>query len=52
MLESRERPAHVCKPCAENRLISRDDLIEGTVISPAPMLVKTMATPDYKVLTF
>jgi uncharacterized protein involved in oxidation of intracellular sulfur len=51
-LESRERPVHVCKPCAERRLISQDDLIEGTVISPAPLLVKMMASPDYKVLCF
>jgi len=52
MLESRERPVRVCKPCAERRLISQDALIEGTVISPAPLLVKMMASPDYKVLCF
>jgi sulfur relay (sulfurtransferase) complex TusBCD TusD component (DsrE family) len=36
MLNSRACPIHVCKPCAERRLIKQDDLIEGTVISPAP----------------
>ena len=52
MLNSRERPIHVCKPCAEKRLISQDDLIAGTVISAAPLLVEMMASPDFKVLTF
>ncbi|MGD0217696.1 MAG: DsrE family protein [Desulfobaccales bacterium] len=52
MLESREHPVHVCKPCAARRLISQDDLIEGTVISPEPLLVEMMASPDYQVLTF
>jgi uncharacterized protein involved in oxidation of intracellular sulfur len=52
MLESRERPVHVCKPCAEKRLINQDDLMEGTVISPAPLLVEMVASPDYKVLIF
>ncbi len=52
MLGGRNHPIHVCKPCAERRLISQDDLIEGTVISPAPLLVEMMASPDFKVLTF
>jgi sulfur relay (sulfurtransferase) complex TusBCD TusD component (DsrE family) len=52
MLDSRERPVHVCKPCADRRLIRQNDLIEGTVISPAPLLVEMMASPDYKVITF
>ena len=52
MPESREHPVHVCKPCADRRLLSHADLIEGTVISPAPLLVEMMASPDYKVLSF
>lgn len=52
MLNTRTCPIHVCKPCAEKRLIKQDDLIEGTVISPAPLLVEMMASPDYKVFTF
>jgi sulfur relay (sulfurtransferase) complex TusBCD TusD component (DsrE family) len=45
-------PVQVCQPCAEKRLISQDDLIEGTIISSAPVLVKMIASPEYKVLTF
>jgi len=52
MLKSHERPVQVCKPCAEKRLITQDDLIEGTIIVSAPLLVEKMASPDYKVLTF
>ena len=52
MLNSREHPVLVCKSCAEKRLIRQDDLIEGTVIVPMPVLVEKLASPDYKVLTF
>jgi sulfur relay (sulfurtransferase) complex TusBCD TusD component (DsrE family) len=52
MLNSRERPVMVCKSCAEKRLITQDDLIEGTVIVGMPLLVEKIASPDYKVLTF
>ena len=52
MLNSRDHPVLVCKSCAERRLITQDDLIEGTVIAPMPLLVEKMASPDYKVLTF
>ena len=52
MLNSSTCPIHVCKPCAERRLIKQEDLIEGTVISPAPLLVEMMASPDVKVFTF
>jgi sulfur relay (sulfurtransferase) complex TusBCD TusD component (DsrE family) len=52
MLKSHERPVMVCKSCAEKRLISGDDLIEGTVITPMPVLVEKIASPDYKVMTF
>jgi sulfur relay (sulfurtransferase) complex TusBCD TusD component (DsrE family) len=52
MLNSREYPVLVCKSCAEKRLITQDDLIEGTVIAPMPLLVEKIASPDYKVLTF
>ncbi len=45
-------PVHVCKACADKRLVSPDDLIDGAVISPAPVLVAMMADPEYKVFTF
>jgi sulfur relay (sulfurtransferase) complex TusBCD TusD component (DsrE family) len=43
---------HVCKACADKRLISPDDLIKGSEISPGPVLVDMMASPEYKVFTF
>ena len=43
---------HVCKACADKRLINPDDLIEGAEISPAPVLVDMMTNPDYRVFTF
>jgi sulfur relay (sulfurtransferase) complex TusBCD TusD component (DsrE family) len=43
---------HVCKACADKRLISPDDLIEGAKISTGAELVTMMASPDYKVFTF
>ena len=45
-------PIHVCKACADRRLVGPDDLIQGAVISPAPVLVGMMADPNYKVFTF
>jgi len=52
MLKSGEHPVLVCKSCAQKRLITQEDLIEGTVIAPMPLLVQKVASPDYKVLTF
>lgn len=52
MLKSREHPVLVCKSCAEKRLITQGDLIEGAVITPMPVLAEKIASPDYKVLTF
>ena len=52
MLKSSQHPVMVCKSCAEKRLITQDNLIEGTVIAPMPVLVEKLASPDYKVLTF
>jgi len=52
MLKSRENPVLVCKSCAQKRLITQDNLIEGAVIAPMPLLVQKVASPDYKVLTF
>ncbi|MGA7577009.1 MAG: hypothetical protein ACLQUW_00255 [Desulfobaccales bacterium] len=37
---------------AAGRLSTQDDPFKGTVISPAPLLVEMMASPDYQVLTF
>lgn len=45
-------PIHVCKACADKRLIGADDLIGGARLSTATELVKMMASPDYKPLTF
>ncbi|MDO9532676.1 MAG: DsrE family protein [Deltaproteobacteria bacterium] len=52
MLNYGERPVLVCKSCAEKRLITQADLIEGAVITPMPVLVEKVANPDYKILTF
>lgn len=52
VLNCRTRPIGVCKPCADKRLLKQEDLIEGTVITPAPVLVEMMANPDFKVITF
>ena len=43
---------HVCKACADKRLMSPDELVAGAVVSPGPVLVEMMASPDYKVFTF
>jgi len=43
---------HVCKACADKRLVSPDDLVDGSIISGAPVLVHMMADPHYKVFTF
>jgi sulfur relay (sulfurtransferase) complex TusBCD TusD component (DsrE family) len=43
---------HVCKACADKRLMSPDDLVNGAELSPAPVLVDMMTNPDYKVFTF
>ncbi|BEQ16821.1 DsrE family protein [Desulfoferula mesophila] len=45
-------PIHVCKACADKRLVGPDDLVNGTVLSGAPVLVKMMTDPEYKVFTF
>ena len=43
---------HVCKACADKRLVSPDELIDGSQISGAPLLVDKMTSPEYKVFTF
>jgi sulfur relay (sulfurtransferase) complex TusBCD TusD component (DsrE family) len=43
---------HVCKACADKRLVSPDELIDGAIISGAPVLVDMMADEAYKVFTF
>jgi predicted peroxiredoxin len=42
----------VCKACADKRLISPDELINGSEIAGGPVLAKKMADPEYKVFTF
>ncbi|MGQ9919881.1 MAG: DsrE family protein [Desulfobacca sp.] len=43
---------HVCKPCAEKRLISPDDFIPIAKLSSGSDLVGLIADPSFKVLTF
>ena len=45
-------PIHVCKACADKRMVDADELIEGAVINGAPVLVEKMTDPGYKVFTF
>lgn len=45
-------PIHVCKACADKRLVSPDELVSGSVITGAPVLVDMMTDPEYKVFTF
>jgi len=51
-LTSHRHPVQGCKACADKRLISPDDLVQGAVISPAPVPVQMMARSEYKVFTF
>lgn len=51
-LISTRTPIHVCKACADKRLVSPDECIEGSVISGATVLVDLMTDPSYKVFTF
>ena len=49
---SHKTPIHVCKACADKRLISDDELVEGAFISAGTVLVEMMVKPEYKVFTF
>jgi uncharacterized protein involved in oxidation of intracellular sulfur len=51
-LISKETPIHVCKACADKRLVSPDELIKGAKMSGAPVLVDMMTDPQRKVFTF
>ncbi|MFZ7111161.1 MAG: DsrE family protein [Desulfatiglandales bacterium] len=51
-LIERKTSIHVCKACADKRLVSPDECIEGSVISGATVLVDLMTNPEYKVFTF
>uniref|UniRef100_A0A7C5AMC4 Sulfur reduction protein DsrE n=1 Tax=Desulfobacca acetoxidans TaxID=60893 RepID=A0A7C5AMC4_9BACT len=51
-LIAKKTPIHVCKACADKRLVSQDELIPGAVISGANVLVSMMVNPEYKVFTF
>lgn len=48
----KETTIHVCKACADKRLVSPEELVQGAQISGAPVLVDMMASPEYKVFTF
>jgi predicted peroxiredoxin len=43
---------HVCRACADKRLVAPDECIEGSTISGAPVLVDLMTDPEYRVFTF
>jgi sulfur relay (sulfurtransferase) complex TusBCD TusD component (DsrE family) len=43
---------HVCKPCADKRLISPDDLIPTARMSIGSDLIELMTDPETKVVTF
>jgi len=45
-------PIHVCKACADRRLISPDEIIPGSRISTSKELIGMMTDPAYKVITF
>ncbi|MBF0475178.1 MAG: DsrE family protein [Deltaproteobacteria bacterium] len=51
-LVSKKAVIHVCKACADKRLVSPEDLIPGAKISGAPLLVDMMTSPEYKVFNF
>ena len=51
-LIAKKTPIYVCKACADKRLISPDELIEGAAIEGGPMLVRKMTDPEYRVFTF
>jgi uncharacterized protein involved in oxidation of intracellular sulfur len=51
-LIAKKTPIHVCKACADKRLVSPEECIQGSVISGAGVLVDMMTNPDYKVFTF
>jgi len=51
-LTAAETPIHVCKACADKRMIDVDDLVPGARISGGPLLVDKMVSPEYKVFTF
>ena len=51
-LVERNAPIHVCKACADKRLVPPDELITGAQITTGPELVEKMADPGCKVLTF
>jgi uncharacterized protein involved in oxidation of intracellular sulfur len=42
----------VCKACADKRLVSPDELIPAASIMGGPELVRKMADPEARVLTF
>lgn len=43
---------HVCKACADKRLVGPDDLIEGATLTGAGALVEAMIDADTRVYTF
>lgn len=47
-----DTPVHVCKACADKRLVSPDECIPGSQINGAPYLVDLMTDPEYKVFVF
>jgi sulfur relay (sulfurtransferase) complex TusBCD TusD component (DsrE family) len=52
ILIENKTPIHLCKACADKRLLSEDECIAGSVISESAALVDMMTNPEYKVFTF
>ena len=51
-LISKKTTIHVCKACADKRLVSPDELIEAAMIFGASVLVDMMTTPQYTGFSF
>jgi sulfur relay (sulfurtransferase) complex TusBCD TusD component (DsrE family) len=51
-LIAKKTPIHVCEACADKRLISPDECIQGSVVSGGGVLVDMMTDPECKVFTF
>jgi uncharacterized protein involved in oxidation of intracellular sulfur len=43
---------HVCKACADKRLLGEDEIIPGSRITSGPDIAKMMVVPGTKVVTF
>jgi sulfur relay (sulfurtransferase) complex TusBCD TusD component (DsrE family) len=51
-LSGTNSPIIVCKACADKRLVSPDELVNGAIMEGATVLANKMTDPAYKVFTF